>query len=197
MENDGHKNNLQDNNFVDILLLNLCSKLAPPIHQLGITPNMATMFGLILGIIAIYFLIQKKYILSIGFLWLTYLSDCLDGYLARKYNQATQLGDYLDHFRDQFVCLTVIILTALHIQDNFIRLLFIITITIYGIFMLVQLGCQERLSPFYHANECLGRLKPLCPGEDARVAVRYTKWFGCGTFYLVLSVFIVLIRFQH
>lgn len=191
----GDKINDDYQNFIDIGLLKLCRLIDEPLHTIGVTPNMVTLFGLIIGIFAIHFLIQKQYVLSVLFLWLTYFTDCLDGFMARKYNQTSKLGDYLDHFRDQFVILCVVILMTLHIQNFKYRLLFVFIIIISTVLMLSQLGCQEKLTEFKHHNECLGFLEKMCPGK-AEQNIKWTRWFGCGTFYLVLSILILVLRYR-
>jgi phosphatidylglycerophosphate synthase len=182
-------------NPIDIGLLNLCRLIDKPLHNMGVTPNMVTLFGLFTGILSIHFLISKKYVLSFLLLWITYFTDCLDGYMARKYNQITRLGDYLDHFRDQFVVLSLIIILALHIHDITHKTLFIVIISLCSILMLSQLGCQEKITEYKDHNECLDFLQKLCPG-NAEENMKITKWFGCGTFYLILSIFIVALKYQ-
>uniref|UniRef100_A0A6C0KSL6 CDP-alcohol phosphatidyltransferase n=1 Tax=viral metagenome TaxID=1070528 RepID=A0A6C0KSL6_9ZZZZ len=191
----GDKINNEYQNPIDIGLLYFCRAVDQPLHAMGVTPNMITLFGLIIGIMSIYFLIHKHYLIAVLLLWFTYFTDCLDGYMARKYNQTSKLGDYLDHFRDQFVILCIVILMTLHIKEFKYRLLFVFVITISAILMLSQLGCQEKLAEYNDHNECLGFLKKLCPG-NAEENIKLTRWCGCGTFYLILSIFIVALRYQ-
>jgi len=180
-------------NPIDIFLLFLCRLIDDPLHKVNITPNMITIFGLFLGLLSIHFLIKKNYILAIAFLWLTYFTDCLDGYMARKHNQITRLGDFLDHFRDQFVILCVVFIVCLHIKNFQFRLIFLTITMIVGTLSLSQLGCQERISEYQDHNDCLDKLRHLCPG-NAEENIKITRWFGCGTFYLVLSIFIFLLK---
>ena len=189
----GDKIENQYQNPIDIFLLKLCRLIDTPLHNFGVTPNTITIFGLFLGLLSIHFLIKKNYILSIIFLWLTYFTDCLDGYMARKYNQETRLGDYLDHFRDQFIVVSIIMLLTLQIEDFHFRAFFIIVIIITGVLMLSQLGCQEKITHYTDNNECLEKLKLLCPG-NAEENIKITRWFGCGTFFVVLSGFLIMLR---
>ena len=193
MAQPGNKITYDNCNFIDILIFKLCNCIDQPLHNLGVTPNMVTVFGLIMGLISIFLFIKKQYIASIIFLWFTYFTDCLDGYMARKYNQITKLGDYLDHFRDQFVIVTVIVLVFMQIRDTSMKILFLTSISVYGIMMLAQLGCQERLTHVKEGKDCLDILQHLCPG-NAEKTMAYAKWFGCPTFFIVLSIFILLLK---
>lgn len=194
--NIGHKLKPSDENPIDVQLLKLCELFGEPLHHAGITPNMITMFGLFLSFVTFYFFIRKQYMLSIVFLWLTYFSDCLDGYMARTFKQITTLGDYLDHFRDQFFIVTLICLIFLHIHDTTIKCFFIVIIVIYATLMLAHLGCQEKNTQYTEANDCLDILKKACIGKSPKDTIKYTKWFGCGTFMSVLTIFILMLHFS-
>lgn len=189
----GDKISEEFQNPIDSALLYLCRLIDKPLHNMGVTPNMITFFGLLTGVLSIYFFIHKKFVLSFCFLWFTYFTDCLDGYVARKYNQTSKLGDYLDHFRDQFIVLSLAVLLTIHISSVKNRILFVFVITIFAVLMFSQLGCQERISHYNHHNECLHFLSKLCPG-NATENIKWTRWFGCGTFYLVLSLFVLCMK---
>jgi phosphatidylglycerophosphate synthase len=192
----GHKLHHSNENPIDSFLLQLCEKIGKPLYLMGITPNIITLFGIVLSFITFYFFIRKQYILSIVFLWLTYFSDCLDGYMARTYQQITNLGDYLDHFRDQFFVVTLVSLLCLHINSTCYKFLFMVIIIIYATLMLAHLGCQEKVTKYTDANDCLIILKKACLGNSPEKTIQYTKWFGCGTFMAVLSIFILLVQFS-
>ena len=195
MASNGNKIIHHHQNFIDNGLIYLCNQIDRPLYRMGVTPNMITLFGLFTGLLSIHFLVQKRYVLSIAFLWITYFTDCLDGYMARKYNLTTKLGDYLDHFRDQFVILSIISICVLQIRKTKYKLLFILLIAFFGLLMLSQLGCQEKLTQYNDHNDCLKILKCFCPG-NAEDNIEFTKWFGCGTFFMVLSIFIFSIQFH-
>jgi phosphatidylglycerophosphate synthase len=191
----GDKISNEYQNPIDIMLLQICRLIDKPLHDIGITPNMITLFGLFTGILSIHYLISKNYLLCFVLLWITYLSDCLDGFMARKYNDVTKLGDYLDHFRDQFVVLSLIVILTLHIENFKYRALFVFIIILSAVLMLSQLGCQEKITEYKVHNECLNMLTNLCPGNP-KENIKITKWFGCGTFFLILSIFIVAIKYK-
>src|ERR1700733_13052989 len=83
------------------LTINLILKPSNPFvdiyHRVHLVPNDITILGAMLGIVAIYLVIKEKYawaaLCYAGF----FVLDCMDGMLARKYDQSTLLGDKLDH----------------------------------------------------------------------------------------------------
>lgn len=68
-------------------------------YNIGISPNMITLMGLIFNIIASYgILINKDY--YIIFIPLATLFDCMDGFNARMFNQCSKYGTLIDHTAD-------------------------------------------------------------------------------------------------
>ena len=115
--------------------------------------------------------------------------DCMDGHYARKYKLVSKFGDYYDHIKDILVVVGLII--VLIIRYKVPRQVWIIFVTILLIFtalMTAQLGCQEKLYP-HDESPMLKQSKLLCLG-NAKKNIQYTKWFGCGTWtiMLILSV---------
>jgi phosphatidylglycerophosphate synthase len=85
---------------IDILFLTLTEWITPPLHAAGHTPNIITTYSLLAGLASGYYL-WKGYISAFSVLFLvSYLLDCVDGYMARRYDQITTFGDYYDHVSD-------------------------------------------------------------------------------------------------
>jgi len=78
-------------------------RLFPALQHLNI-PNAITTLGLILGIMACYFLTQRDLRTAIIFLFLASLMDGIDGFVADKLNQQTEFGQYVDTLVDFFTC---------------------------------------------------------------------------------------------
>jgi len=72
-------------------------------------PNIISFIRVILIIPFAIFFIRGAYVVAFSFLVLSGLSDCLDGFLARKLNQVTTLGKMLDPVADKLTLVTVII----------------------------------------------------------------------------------------
>jgi phosphatidylserine synthase len=170
---------------IDNVLYRWSDSVCPVLRRYDFTPNKITTIGLVLGLVAIYLIYKKKYILGLVFLWLCFFTDCLDGHFARKYDMATKFGDYYDHFRDIFIVSIVIFLIYKRTRN---KRLFVIVTAVFAYLMMTQIGCQEMNSTFPEHNDCLDAFKCLCP--DPKLIV-YTRFFGCGTFMLMLSVFLV------
>ncbi len=84
---------------------NILDKIETPIvsffHKLKISPNLLSIFGLILGIIAAVFIGLNNLILAAVFLAVGAVADLFDGSLARKFGQETVFGAFLDSVIDR------------------------------------------------------------------------------------------------
>ncbi len=76
-------------------------------------PNILSYFRIILIVPFVILFLKEKYIASAACLFVSGLSDCVDGFLARKLGQVTKLGKMLDPAADKLtliavgVCITV------------------------------------------------------------------------------------------
>ena len=92
---------------------NILDKIEKPIvtflHKLKISPNLLSVFGLILGIIAAVFIALDDLILAALFLLTGAIADLFDGSLARKFNKETDFGAFLDSVIDRVQELSIFI----------------------------------------------------------------------------------------
>ena len=92
---------------------NILDKIEKPIvtflHKLKISPNLLSVFGLILGIIAAVFIALDDLILAALFLLTGAIADLFDGSLARKFNKETDFGAFLDSVIDRIQELSIFI----------------------------------------------------------------------------------------
>ncbi|WP_319370786.1 CDP-alcohol phosphatidyltransferase family protein [uncultured Ilyobacter sp.] len=83
---------------------------------------------------------QKKptYYLAFGFI-LCGITDFLDGFLARKLNQITEIGSRLDSWADNFLLISGILWTVMLMPEIFTdnKLIFLVTLGTYITFLLV------------------------------------------------------------
>ncbi len=169
----------------DNFIIQICEEVAPAFKMLKMTPNIITTISLIFGILSYKYICDDKFKIASLLFLVAYFFDCLDGYYARQYDMETHIGDYYDHFSD--ITKIVIIIYAIYAKrpDLFTFLNIIIVISLFYL-SLVHLGCQEK----YYENvmspslECL---KILCPNKKM---IKYTKYFGTGTFMLIISLII-------
>ena len=99
-------------------------------------PNCLTIFRIIvIPIIVFLYLYDVKYGNWINTILFTLagISDALDGYLARKWDQATKLGAFLDPVADKLLVVAMLVLIVTNIQileGVLVQWLFIVTVLI-------------------------------------------------------------------
>lgn len=192
--NTGRKISACNENPIDNIFIEISDKyLSKKFNEKNISPNTVTLISLFLGILACVCFVYEKYIATVFFLQLSYLFDCVDGNLARKYNKATDFGDYLDHLCDffkffLFACVFMYSKNNINFKCKFLAVyLFIILFFI----MSIHYGCQEELSIYKQNNNFLKPCKKL--PFVSRKNITVTRFFGSGTFYLILCIYILMI----
>ena len=119
--------------------------------------------------------------------------DILDGHYARKYNMVSKGGDIYDHVKDVVVVIGIFIILFIRYRvPTKLGIAFIITISIFSLLMLAQLGCQEKLYP-KDDSASLNFSKRLCIGNP-QTTIQYTRFFGCATWILVLIIWVFFLN---
>lgn len=85
------------------------------ISDLFTLPNLITYIRFILIVPFVYFFLTEKYLVAAICIGLSGLSDCVDGFLARKLNQVTSLGKLLDPIADKFTLLVVVVCMVIYV----------------------------------------------------------------------------------
>ena len=190
----GRKIKKEYENPIDNIIIDTTNTLNPIFYTLQFTPNILTTISLILGLLS-SLLIYNNYYSSGGILFfISYMFDCYDGNYARTYNMASDFGDLYDHIGDliKFSVFIYVFLKIKHISLKKIKRIILILI-ILGVLMLWHLGCQE-LNYKINTNSnksVLNKLEVLCYKKED---IKYSRYFGCGTFALVISIYIIFIR---
>ena len=78
-------------------------------QQFLTVPNLLSMLRLALVPVFLLLLINEKFVLAICTLALASLTDFLDGYFARKWNQITRLGQLLDPAADRLYIFSTLV----------------------------------------------------------------------------------------
>ena len=77
-------------------------------HLIRFIPNILSFSRIPLAFFNIALFAQKRYLLIILIIMISFLSDILDGAIARRFNCVTTLGKYLDKIGDTFAALAII-----------------------------------------------------------------------------------------
>ena len=182
-------------NPLDNKLIDICELTSEFAYNNRITPNMITTLSNISCVITLIFLFHLKFYLAALFFIISYYFDCMDGYVARKYNQTSAFGDYYDHFSD-IVKLLLVLLALYYInKKKFFKVIPFIIIAC--ILSFIHLGCQEIYSDSEN-SDFLSNVKVLCPITDKHNVtdnLEVTRYFGCGTFNLVIVLSIIYYNF--
>lgn len=80
-------------------------------------PNIISFTRILLIIPFIVFFVMGEYLIAFGFILLSGISDCLDGFLARKLNQISGLGKLLDPVADKLTLISVVICMGILIPE--------------------------------------------------------------------------------
>jgi phosphatidylglycerophosphate synthase len=177
-------------NPIDVANIWIADKISPAFRHINLTANHITTLSLIFGIIALVFLYHRKFFAFAITYYISYFFDCMDGFYARKYNLVSKIGDYYDHIKDIIVALGIMVIMILRYKiQGRVLIISLVLLIIFTILMLSQLGCQEKLYP-HNESPMLNGTKYFCPG-DAKTNIKFTRWFGCGT-WTIIMLFIIL-----
>jgi phosphatidylglycerophosphate synthase len=173
-------------NPVDDVLLALSDRVSSQLHKLNVVPNQITMASLLSGLISAYLIYQEMYVPASILFFVSYFFDCLDGYYARKYDLVSEFGHWFDKTSDFFKLVLIAYSLYRNDPERFLSRLIILVPLFLSTF--VHLKCQDHIYQ-RHRNKGVGRLEKLfCPDSNI---VKYTRLFGCGTFYVAFMIVIM------
>lgn len=79
-------------------------------------PNFLSISRLLLLPLILFFIATKQNIIALFLMLISWLTDALDGYIARRTNQVTNLGKLLDHLVDK-IWVGTILVTLVLVKD--------------------------------------------------------------------------------
>lgn len=176
----------QYENPIDNIFIELADGVSGWFHDTGHTPNVITGYSAVCGAIAINAVHSTDVKLFVISMTLSYFFDCLDGFMARKYDQETRLGDLLDHIKDILVICGIVFVLLKKYGKRAVNVKVIAIAACLIAMMMMNFGCQQR----QYANdstETLDMLKPMCRSPDY---ITYSRWFGSGTMIATLIVYV-------
>ena len=161
--------------------------------NIGFTPNMITTLSILFGLLAAYQIMQKKCKSAAAMVLLSYYFDCVDGKLARKYNMVTKFGDIYDHVGD--LVKVVAIFAALIVGTKKIKKKQWIYLSLFLVLTIIQflhLGYQEAIYNKSEESIVLQLWQKIVAFDDKpHETIHFTKYFGCGTWYLCFALLII------
>ena len=177
---------------IDILCLKIAENLAPVFYSLGHTPNIVTTYSLLSGLASIYFLYNHNLLAFIGLNTISYILDCTDGYMARRYKMVTKLGDLYDHASDIFVNgLLAFVVYKLYSWEKIKPFFYIGILLLIG--MLFYFGCSQSYHNKGEVSEFLDLCRVLNYNKDT---YKWARYFSCGTFKLFTVVAISYLEYS-
>ena len=185
-------------NPIDNILIDISEYLSPYAYYCRLTPNILTTISILFSGYTVYLLLNSNYFLASFMYLISYYFDCMDGYFARKYKMYSKFGDYYDHIADIFKFVSVLYTLFYINRVKFIT--FIPSVLLYFILFNIHLGYQEI---YYDKNDSdiLNIVKNIClvtisnNNKNNKIIIlnimSYTRYFGCGTFNLIMMLFII------
>ena len=79
------------------------------LKEIKTIPNILSLFRIALIIPFVIFFLKENYIAAAVFIILSGITDALDGFIARKFNQITDLGKMLDPLADKLTLIAIMI----------------------------------------------------------------------------------------
>jgi cardiolipin synthase len=79
-------------------------------------PNVLSLSRIVLLPVILFFLFRRQGVAALGIMALSWITDALDGYLARRFNQVSNLGRVLDHLVDK-VWVGTVLICLVYIRD--------------------------------------------------------------------------------
>ena len=187
-------------NPLDNLLIELCEPTTKFFRLLGFNPNDITTLSFLFGLLAILFLYRNKPILSVVCYFISYFFDCADGYHARRYKMCTKFGDMYDHVKDITINITFITLLVSRNKHKLTSIQWILVALFFSFLIVGQIlyfASQERYYNKLHKIPSLRWLGFLVKTkEDAIKTLKWSRYFGCGTFILSVCIFTLWIEIR-
>jgi len=182
-------------NPIDNILICIAHSVKSYFKLLNYTANDITTLSLIFGLLSVIMLYKNNYILACIFYFISYFFDVLDGIYAREYKMVSEFGDYYDHFKDGII--TILYFITLYYKfekPTNSRPILVILLLLSFILMSMNLGCQEKIyHKFDNKTDSLSCLKCLC-FKDPEEMIKYTRFFGCGTYIIIVIIFTLVCR---
>jgi len=190
---DGRKISREFENPIDNVVIDAAAWVNSRLIGIGVRPNWITLGSLLLGLGAAWFAWRGEWAWALGLTVLSYLMDCMDGNMARRYGLITVFGDWFDHVSD--VLKYVLLFGAMGLTPHLSRMekcvFFVVSVVLLGL-MLKHLGCQEKAYKKMR-EDSMTALERLCPVPEE---IKWTRYFGMGTWMAVICLFLLWLEMK-
>ena len=189
---DGRKITRDQENPIDNILLDFATYVNPYLHSIGVTPNMLTAGSFLFGLITVAFIYHNMFEVAAVCYLIAYTFDCMDGNMARMFNEVTEFGDKFDHYTDLVQIMLLIIFIVINTKLSYrFKIIFFVLILSFFALTGIHIGCQEK---WYNeeSDDLLTIFKNICPDKEA---IRYTRYIGTGTANAVVVILLIVARF--
>ena len=165
------------------------------LHNIGLTPNMVTTITLLLRGISLYYLWNKKFNILVILLYiLSWITDALDGSIARKFNMKTKYGGLYDLFVDWITFFSCMIIIYKHYYENnkTIFAYYLLFFAISNLIMSLKLICSKEKQNMKFWEKIIYKMYSL----NCKYTTIY-KLFDPGFCYLVWISFLAYTLFKY
>lgn len=172
---------------VDNFLYIFVKKITPILRKIGLTPNHVTFLSALSALISLYYFYKGEYKIAALFWLLNYFFDCVDGYMARKYDMITKVGDYFDHITDT---ISYWLLIFLFYKKRRYKEIIIIIIVTYSMVNFMYL--QEKIYDKKDESETLNMnlINHILINQEKEENIKYLRLFSPGTLALIVTYMI-------
>ena len=173
---------------VDNIILFTTDPLIPILNKLCLTPNMVTTISLICSIGSSYYIIKNNWKIASTLHVLSYVLDCMDGPLARRFNMLSKFGDWYDHISD-YIGIIMLFISLYYVKASNLKG-FGIGSSLFWIGTCYHYSAQQLYSN--STSQSLDILKYLVgTKEHAENILPYTRFFGAGIYTLCVSLYLL------
>jgi CDP-diacylglycerol--glycerol-3-phosphate 3-phosphatidyltransferase len=151
-------------------------------------PNLLSLCRLAILPLILFLLISHRGRVAFGVLLLFWATDALDGFLARRLNQETELGKILDPLVDK-VCIGLIVLT-LAVTNNFPIWLALVIITRDVLILTGSIIVLSSRQPVV-SSDVIGKITGICFAGLIAVYILTLKPIMKPMFYITSTLIIV------
>ena len=166
-------------------------------------PNLLTVFRMVLIPVFVSLLFYQRFLLALGIFVLAGVTDGLDGLLARRFNQKSQLGTILDPIADKLMLVTSFVVLSMRSVfpqpvPSHLPVPFWVTVAVISrdVFILVGAAAINIVTGFRGFRpSMLGKINTTVQ-IAAITAIIFAASFPYGTGYYLPTIYTIVFAFS-